>query len=134
MLERVRRHRFRSALWLAVADIADGARSLDEIDVGRALARRGLPRPSRQVTRTRPDGTVLLDLAWDDWGLAMEVDGAQHDLPWMRLADTVRDIESLAEGNHVIRVPLLSWRLDAERVVDAVESVFRSRGWQPAAA
>ena len=133
-LERVRRHRFRTALWLAVADIADGARSLDEIDVGRGLARRGLPKPSRQVKRTRSDGSVYLDLTWDEWGLTMEIDGSQHDLPWMRLADTVRDIESLAEGNQVMRVPLLSWRLDQERVLDAVEAVFRSRGWQPAAA
>lgn len=134
VLERVRRHRFRTALWLAVADIADGARSLDEIDVGRALVRRGLPRPTRQAKRRRPDGTVYLDLVWDDWGLSMEIDGAQHDLPWIRLADTVRDLEGLAEGQPVMRVPLLSWRLDSERVMDAVEAVFRSRGWQPAAA
>lgn len=133
-LERVRRHRFRTALWLAVADIADGARSIGELDVGRALARRGLPRPSRQVKRTRPDGAVYLDLAWDDYGLSMEIDGKQHDLPWMRLADTVRDLESMAEGSPVMRISLLAWRLDENRVLDAVEAVFRSKGWLPGAA
>ena len=133
-LERVRRHRFRKALWLAVSDIVDGARSVGELDIGRALARRGLPKPSRQVKRTRPDGTVYLDLAWDDYGLSLEIDGAQHDLPWMRLADTVRDLETLAEGANVMRVPLLSWRLDEERVLDALEAVFRARGWELAAA
>lgn len=133
-LERVRRHRFRTALWLAVADIADGARSIGELDVGRGLAQRGLPKPSRQVKRTRPDGTVYLDLVWDDYGLTMEIDGAQHDLPWMRLADTVRDLESVAEGMQVLRIPLLAWRLDEHRVLDAVEAVFRSRGWLPTAA
>lgn len=133
-LERVRRHRFRTALWLAVADIADGARSIGELDVGRALARRGLPKPSRQITRRRPDGTVYLDLAWEEYGLSMEVDGAQHDLPWMRLTDTVRDLETLAEGTPVMRIPLLAWRLDENRVLDAVEAVFRSKGWLPAAA
>ena len=134
VLERVRRHRFRTALWLAVADIADGARSIGELDVGRALARRGLPRPTRQVKRTRADGTVYLDLAWDDYRLSMEIDGAQHDLPWMRLADTVRDLGTLAEGAEVMRIPLLAWRLDEGRVLDAVEAVFRSRGWAPLAA
>jgi very-short-patch-repair endonuclease len=133
-LERVRRHRFRKALWLAVADIVDGARSIGELDIGRALERRGLPKPSRQVRRRRDDGSVYLDLAWDDYGLTMEIDGVQHDLPWMRLADTVRDLGSLAEGADVMRIPLLAWRLDEERVLDAIESVFRSRGWLPAAA
>ena len=128
------RHRFRTALWLAVADITDGARSVGELDVGRALARRGLPKPSRQVTRRRPDGTVYLDLAWEDYGLSMEIDGSQHDLPWMRLTDTVRDLETLAEGSPVMRIPLLAWRLDENRVLDAVEAVFRSRGWMPSAA
>lgn len=134
VLERVRRHTFRAALWLAVADIADGARSIGELDVGRALAKRGLPKPTRQVKRTRPDGSVYLDLEWEDYGLSMEVDGAQHELPWMQLSDTVRDLESLAGGSHVMRIPLLAWRLDEERVLDAVESVFRSRGWAPLAA
>lgn len=134
VLERVRRHRFRRALWAAVADIADGARSLGELDVARALARRGLPKPSRQAVRQRADGTAYLDLAWDDLRLTMEIDGAQHDLPWMRLADTVRDLETLAGGADVMRIPLLAWRLDEDRVLDAVESVFRSRGWLPRAA
>lgn len=134
VLERVRRHRFRKALWLAVADIADGARSLGELDVGRALARRGLPKPSRQAVRTRKDGSVYLDLAWDEYGLVMEIDGKQHDLPWMRLADTVRDLRTLAEGAQVLRIPLLAWRLDEGRVLDAVEEVFRSKGWLPTAA
>lgn len=133
-LERVRRHRFRRALWLAVADIADGARSIGELDVGRALARRGLPRPDRQGKRTRPDGTVYLDLVWEAFGLTLEVDGVQHDLPWMRVADTLRDLGTLAEGHAVMRLPLLAWRLDEDRVLDAIEAVFRSRGWVPAAA
>lgn len=134
VLERVRRHRFRRALWQAVSDIADGARSLGELDVARALARRGLPKPSRQAIRKRPDGSVYLDLSWDDFELTMEIDGVQHDLPWMRLADTVRDLHTLAEGLDTMRIPLLAWRLDEERVLDAVEQVFRSRGWFPAAA
>ena len=133
-LERVRRHRFRAALWRAVADIAEGARSVGELDIGRALARRGLPRPDRQVKRSRPDGTVFLDLAWDAWGLTLEVDGVQHDLPWMQLSDTLRDLGTLAEGKVVMRVPLLAWRLDEARVLDGVEAVFRSRGWAPVAA
>jgi very-short-patch-repair endonuclease len=77
---------------------------------------------------------VYLDLAWDDYGLTMEIDGVQHDLPWMRLADTVRDLETLAGGADVMRIPLLAWRLDENRVLDAIEAVFRSRGWLPAAA
>jgi hypothetical protein len=134
VLERVKRHRYRSALWRAVADIADGARSVGELDVARGLARRGLPRPDRQVKRKRSDGTVYLDLEWEEYGLSMEVDGEQHDLPWMRLSDSLRDLGTLAEGKNVMRVTLIAWRLDEERVLDALEAVFRSRGWLPAAA
>lgn len=133
-LERVKRHRFRRALWRAVADLADGVRSLGELDVARAMAGRGLPAPTRQVLRERPDGTQYLDAEWEEFGLVMEVDGVQHDLPWMRLADTLRDLALVAEGRGVLRIALLAWRLDQDRVLDALEAVFRSRGWLPAAA
>ena len=33
-----------------------------------------------------------------------------------------------------LRIPLVAWRIDQARVLDALEALFRSRGWLPAAA
>jgi hypothetical protein len=130
----VRRHRWRKALLLAVDDVAGGVRSLGELDVARAMRRRGLPEPSRQSIRRRPSGTQYIDAEFDDYDLSMEVDGAQHELPWIELADCIRDLDIATEGKTQIRIPLIAWRLDEERVLDALELLFRSRGWRGLAA
>ena len=49
------RVRHRAALFLAVADISQGAHALSEIDFAR-LCRRGLPEPARQAVRVEPGG------------------------------------------------------------------------------
>jgi very-short-patch-repair endonuclease len=130
----VRRHRLRSAIIVTIADLSDGVRSLGELDVARAMRSRGLPEPSRQAVRKRPSGKQYLDAEFEEYSLVLEVDGEQHDLPWARLSDTVRDLGLMAEGREVMRIPLVAWRIDQERVLDALEAVFRSRGWLPSAA
>ena len=130
----VQRHRWRRTVVSTIADLADGVRSLGELDVARAMRSRGLPEPTRQAVRKRPSGKQYLDAEFEEYGLVLEVDGEQHELPWAVLSDTVRDLTLLAEGSRVMRVPLLAWRLDEVRVLDALEAVFRSLGWLPAAA
>lgn len=134
VLASVRRHRWRATLLATVADLSDGVRSLGELDVALAMRSRGLPEPARQAIRRRASGTQYLDADFPDYGLCLEVDGEQHDLPWARLADLVRDIGLVTEGRSVVRIPLLAWRVDQHRVLDALEALFRSRGWAPAAA
>lgn len=134
VLATVRRHRWRRGLLLAVADLIGGVRSLGELDVARAMRSRGLPEPSRQSLRRRPSGTQYLDADFDEYDISLEVDGAQHDLPWARLADLIRDIDLATDGRTVVRIPLVAWRIDQARVLDALEALFRSRGWLPAAA
>lgn len=133
-LEAVKRHRYRKALWTVVEDVAGGVRSIGELDLTRGLRRRGLPMPTRQSVKRRPDGTVYLDTEFAEYALSVESDGKQHFLPWAQLDDLARDLHSISEGNTVVRIPLLAWRLDEERVLDGLEVVFRSRGWVPAAA
>ena len=83
--------------------------------------------PVRRHRFRRELQTVVLELA----------DGVrsvgEHELPWVVLADTVRELTLLSEGRHVLRIPLTAWRLDSARVLDALEAVFRARGWSPAA-
>lgn len=111
-----------------------GVRSLGELDVGRAMRRRGLPEPARQVLRRRPSGTQYLDADFPEQGITLEVDGAQHDLPDARLADLLRDLDLAAGRRTVVRLPLVAWRLDEGAVLDGLEALFLSRGWRRPAA
>ncbi len=131
VLERVRRHRFRKAMVTTVADLVAGVRSVGELDVARRMRSRGLPEPTRQSIRVRPSGTQYLDAEFEEYDLVAEIDGIQHDEPWAVLKDTVRDLTIVSEGRQVLRIPLIAWRLDGEAVLDALEAVFRSRGWRP---
>lgn len=130
----VRRHPRRGLIAKVVLDLADGCRSLGELDVSRAMRRRSLPEPVRQAVRRRPSGTQYLDADFPDYGISMEVDGAQHDLPDQRLADLLRDLGLASEQRTVVRIPLVAWRLDEDAVLDGLEQLFLSRGWQRPAA
>jgi very-short-patch-repair endonuclease len=91
---------------------------------------RGLPEPARQAVRRRPSGTQYLDADFPDHGVALEVDGSQHDLPAQRLSDLLRDLGLASEGRTTVRVPLVAWRLDESAVLDGLEALFVSRGWR----
>lgn len=130
----VRRHPRRRLVAQVVLDLAEGCRSLGELDVGRAMRTRGLPEPARQAMRRRPSGTQYLDADFPDHDVTLEVDGVQHDLPDQRLADLVRDVVLATEGRTVVRIPLVAWRLDEDAVLEALEGLFVSRGWRRPAA
>ena len=130
----VRRHPRRRLVGQVVLDLADGSRSLGELDVARAMRSRGLPEPVRQAVRRRPSGTQYLDADFPSYGVSMEVDGCQHDLPAQRLADLLRDLGLATEGRTTVRIPLIAWRLDEAAVLDGLERLFRSRGWHRPAA
>jgi very-short-patch-repair endonuclease len=130
----VRRHQRRALIARVVLDLADGCRSLGELDVARAMRQRGLPEPTRQAVRRRPSGTQYLDADFPEHGIALEIDGSQHELPDQRLADLLRDLGLATEQRTVVRLPLVAWRLDEKAVLDGLETLFRSRGWRRTAA
>ncbi|GAA1899144.1 hypothetical protein [Lapillicoccus jejuensis] len=61
-----------------VADLLDGAKALGEIDFAQACRERGLPEPTRQAVRRTPTGRIYLDVAREEYGLVVEIDGSQH--------------------------------------------------------
>jgi hypothetical protein len=63
---------------MVVLDLIAGAESLGEIDVARECRRRGLPEPSRQVLRRDGARRYYLDVFWDEWAVAVEIDGIHH--------------------------------------------------------
>lgn len=130
-VDRVRRHPRRRLLRRVLLDVTLGVRSMGELDVAQAMRARGLPEPDRQVLRRRPSGTEYLDVRLDRYRLTLEIDGEQHDELGQRVADVLRDFTLVAEGDHVLRLPLAVWRVAQEQVLDRLEQVLRARGWRP---
>jgi hypothetical protein len=133
-MARVRRHRFRKLILLVLADIDGGAHSLAEIDFARLCRRAGLPAPSRQRVRTDATGRRrYLDVAWDQFGLVVEIDGMFH----MELArwtdDSFRGNEISLDGRVLLRFPALVLRIDPERVLAQVRQGLINAGWRPQA-
>lgn len=133
-VDAVRRSRRKALMTGVAADVRSGVRALTELDFTAALRRRGLPEPDRQQLRRRPSGNEYLDCRFDRFALTVELDGEQHDDPEHRVADVVRDLTLIAEGDDVIRVPRVALLLDEDRVMAALEQVFVARGWRRAAA
>jgi hypothetical protein len=130
----VRRHIRRGLLASVIAELAGGVRSLNELDVARAMRTRGLPEPTRQRLLRRPSGHQYLDADFPDYDITLEIDGPQHEEPETQLDDLVRDVGLATDGRTVVRIPMVAWRLGEARVLDALEGLFTARGWRRPAA
>lgn len=110
-----------------IGDVCDGAHSLGELDFARLCRRRGLPEPTRQGLRHQPGGRVYLDVAWDDIGLVVEIDGGHHGLALHPVSDALRQNEVMLGAEWVLRIPVLGLRLDPEAFLDQVVRAHRLR-------
>ena len=113
-----------------VRDICDGAQSLGELDFTRMCRAHGLPEPSRQSIRRVGARRVYLDVAWEDIGLVVEIDGSQHQWDVASTDDQFRQNALVLGGDRVLRMTLMGLRLDPERFMDqvcAAHRVFRRR-------
>ncbi len=115
------RTRHRAALLLAVADIAQGAQALSEIDFERLCTRNGLPRPDRQAVRVEPSGRRrYLDADWtlpDGRLVGVEVDGAVHLAAARWFEDQLRHNEVVLSGTTLLRFPSVVVRHEPALVV-----------------
>lgn len=133
-LLRIRRDKRRLLLHEVVNELLDGARSLGEIDVGRELARRGLPRPTRQVLRRDGRNRYYLDLYWPAYGLVVEIDGIHHSWAENVVGDALRQNAVVLQGETFLRLPLLGLRLRPGDFLAQIEDGLRGGGWRPRAA
>lgn len=132
-LATVQRHPRRRLLNRLIADIADGAQALGELDFAGLCRRHRLPRPSRQVIRRGPHGRAYLDVYFDDYGLVVEIDGIHHQLGMNPVDDALRQNDLTLGANAVLRIPLLGVRLQAGRFMAQLMRGLRDRGWGAAA-
>lgn len=113
--QRLVRGRTRRAFVKAVVrDIAFGVQSLGELDFARLCRAHGLPEPSRQVVRHAEQGRYYLDVAWEDYDLVVEIDGAQHRWGLAVTHDNLRTNDVALSGDRVLRVDVIGLRLETD--------------------
>jgi very-short-patch-repair endonuclease len=112
-------------------DVEGGAHSLPELRFISLVRAAGLPEPTRQVIRQRPDGRYFLDAKWEPYDVSAEIDGSHHRDVQQWEADVLRADELMIGGDRVLH--LLSWwvRDRPELVVDLVTRALISGGWRP---
>ena len=102
-------------------DIAGGAQSFAEIDVGHLCARAGLAQPTRQAVRTDSDGRRrYLDCEWqlpDGRLVALEVDGSFHLQVGNWWSDMKRERAVVLSRTTVLRCATIELRLEAWEVM-----------------
>lgn len=123
---RVRGRTRRAFLKQVVADVADGAHSLNELDFASACRERALPEPSRQAVKRGADGRVYLDVYFEEYGLVVEIDGAGHLWGLHGVADALRANQVVIDGDRVLRINVIGWRLDQPAFMDQVSHALRS--------
>jgi hypothetical protein len=105
----------------ALDDMAGGAQSVAEIDIGRICRRAGLPAPRRQTRRLDRSGRRrYTDCEWrlpDGRVVVLEVDGAFHMDESHWAADMARERDLVIGGRVVIRCTARELRDHPDRIV-----------------
>jgi len=122
---------------LSLGDIAGGAQSFAEIDVGRICREAGLVEPERQ--RIRKDGQGrrrYLDCEWDlpdGRVIVLEIDGSFHMKTehWWR--DMRRERRVVITGRTVLRCASIEVRLEPHEIVLDLAAIGVPRAGRPAA-
>lgn len=107
-----------------ITDVCDGAHSLGELDFAELCRRYGLPTPTRQAVRLGANGRVYLDVAWEEIGLVIEIDGGYHATALSPVLDALRQNDVVIAEETVLRVPVLGLRLFEERFMGQVVRAF----------
>ena len=125
----VRRHRRRRFLQTVLADLANGAESIGELEFARLCRDFGLPEPERQTRHTGPHGTFHLDAEWPSYGVVVEIDGVHHLEPAQVLADSLRQNELTIGDSRVLRIPVIGLRTTPGPYLTQIARLLRAGGW-----
>lgn len=117
----IRKLRHGAVILSLLGDIAGGAQSFAEIDIGDLCARAGLAAPVRQAVRTDADGRRrYLDCEWqleDGRVVVLEVDGAFHLQVGNWWRDMKRERAVVLSRSTVLRCASIELRLEAWEVM-----------------
>jgi very-short-patch-repair endonuclease len=129
MYPRLRR---RQLITGALDDIAGGAQALSELDFTRKVVRgHRLPEPDRQMARRDERGRRRwIDVAWDEWKVLVEIDGAQHMDALEYWNDMERGNDFTIEGYRLLRFPAWVVRLHPDIVAAKIRDALRRAGFR----
>jgi hypothetical protein len=120
-IPQIRKLRHGKTFKLVLQDIAGGAQSFAELDVGRLCDEHGLARPTRQVVRLDKQGRRrYLDCVWvlsDGRVIVLEVDGSFHAEVIAWWTDMKRERAVVVQGDTVLRCSSLELRLEPLDIV-----------------
>jgi hypothetical protein len=131
--DRIEKLHHRKLIIEALDDIAGGSHALSELDFVRLVVRAfRLPEPSRQSGRRDQRGRRRwTDAAWDEYKIAVEIDGAQHtEDPLQGWDDMERDIDLGLDGYLTLRFPAWLVRTDPRCVAGRILEALRKAGWR----
>jgi hypothetical protein len=123
----IRKLRHGKTFSLVLGDIAGGAHSFAELNVGRLCAGYGLTAPTRQVVRLDKEGRRrYLDCVWvmpDGRLVVLEIDGSFHAEVTAWWKDMKRERSVVIHGDTVLRCSTIELRLEAADVMDDLRRV-----------
>jgi very-short-patch-repair endonuclease len=126
---RIRRDKRRLFIGAVLLDILGGARSLGELEFARECRDRGLREPSRQVVRRAGGGRYYQDVFWDQWRVAVEIDGIHHLWAENVVRDALRHNDVTLADCRVLRLPLLGLPVAPDEFFEQIELALGAAGW-----
>jgi very-short-patch-repair endonuclease len=123
-----------ATLVAALADVRAGAESPTETRLRLVLQRAGLPEPALNLDLRTPRGRFVarLDLAYLEWGVAVEYDGRQRGESTARFERDVDLWDAIRqEGWELVRILRHHLRDDGRAAVDMVRGALTRAGWSP---
>jgi uncharacterized protein DUF559 len=131
--QEVHQNTIRRGLVLATAaDCAGGSHTLGELDFVALCRKYRLPIPKRQVVVTDRQGrTRHLDALFEEWKVAVEIDGVQHQDVSVSWDDAERQNSLTLDGYTVLRYPSSYVREHPERVAADIREALLKAGWRP---
>jgi len=132
MVQRLPNAKRRSLLIRTAWDCAGGSESLGELDLLKLCRQAGLPLPTRQVERPDRFGRRrYLDAVFEEWMVAIEVDGGQHRWVGQMWDDASRQNELELAGYTVLRYPVFTVREQPHLVAADMRQALLQAGWTP---
>ena len=118
----------RAVITETILDAEGGVQSLPEREFGLIVRAFRLPEPSRQRVCRRRDGRYYLDVDWERYGVAAEVEGRHHFevLSWD--GDLDRHNEITAEGRRLLHFTSFTIRHRQDRVGDILTRALFGAG------
>jgi very-short-patch-repair endonuclease len=131
-LAQLPRAKRRNLLRATARDAAGGSESLAELDLLALCRRAGIPEPSRQVKRRDTQGRLrFIDALFEEWKVAVEVDGAHHLLVAQMWDDAEKANSLELAGYVVLRYPAFALRQRGPHIAAEIRQALISAGWRP---